>query len=139
MKNKCFKRIKDEKQRKHGKWSNKIDKTHDFDSYGNSICTPGPPSIPETLDPVSEGSDEEVEHLETQAQALRDYQLARDRVHKVPKDHPRFGSEGSDHPVTYRRRLDAFCTTQPLLGVLSFSVRHRSRWRSFLSATRKAV
>ncbi|KAI5672169.1 hypothetical protein M9H77_12533 [Catharanthus roseus] len=34
MKNKCFKRIKDEKQRKHGKGSNK---THDFDSDGNSM------------------------------------------------------------------------------------------------------
>ncbi|KAI5671133.1 hypothetical protein M9H77_11497 [Catharanthus roseus] len=37
MKNKCFKRIKDEKQRKHGKGSNKIDKTHDFDLDGNSM------------------------------------------------------------------------------------------------------
>ncbi|KAI5675741.1 hypothetical protein M9H77_06691 [Catharanthus roseus] len=37
-------------------------------------------SIPENPDPVLEGSDKEVEHLEAQAQALRDYQLARDRV-----------------------------------------------------------
>ncbi|KAI5659073.1 hypothetical protein M9H77_27866 [Catharanthus roseus] len=36
------------------------------------------PSIPETLDPILDGSDEEEEHPEVQAQALRDYQLARD-------------------------------------------------------------
>ncbi|KAI5654532.1 hypothetical protein M9H77_31719 [Catharanthus roseus] len=34
MKNKCFKRIKDEKQRKHGKGGNKVDKTYGFDSDG---------------------------------------------------------------------------------------------------------
>ncbi|KAI5668530.1 hypothetical protein M9H77_18383 [Catharanthus roseus] len=37
MKNKCFKRIKDEKQRKHGKGGNKVDKTHVFESDGNPI------------------------------------------------------------------------------------------------------
>ncbi|KAI5671203.1 hypothetical protein M9H77_11567 [Catharanthus roseus] len=40
-----------------------------------SNSTPVPSSIPETPDPVLEGSDEEAEHPE-----LRDYQLARDRV-----------------------------------------------------------
>ncbi|KAI5658419.1 hypothetical protein M9H77_27212 [Catharanthus roseus] len=37
MKNKCFKRIKDEKQCKHGKGGNKVDKTHGFESDGNSM------------------------------------------------------------------------------------------------------
>ncbi|KAI5652572.1 hypothetical protein M9H77_29759 [Catharanthus roseus] len=37
------------------------------------------------------GSDEEVEHLKAQAQALRDYQLAKDRVRRVLKEHPRIG------------------------------------------------
>ncbi|KAI5642391.1 hypothetical protein M9H77_00180 [Catharanthus roseus] len=55
----------------------------------SSSSTPDPPSIPETIDPVLEGSDEE-EHPESQAQALRDYQLARDRVRRVPEDHPRY-------------------------------------------------
>ncbi|KAI5657120.1 hypothetical protein M9H77_25913 [Catharanthus roseus] len=32
MKNKSFKRIKDEKQRKHGKGGNKVDKTHGFEA-----------------------------------------------------------------------------------------------------------
>ncbi|KAI5675604.1 hypothetical protein M9H77_06554 [Catharanthus roseus] len=41
-------------------------------------------SIPENPDAVLEGSDKEAEHLEAQAQALRDYQLARDRVCRVP-------------------------------------------------------
>ncbi|KAI5683398.1 hypothetical protein M9H77_04626 [Catharanthus roseus] len=36
-KNKCFKRIKDEKQRKHGKGGYKVDKTHVFYSDGNSM------------------------------------------------------------------------------------------------------
>ncbi|KAI5671186.1 hypothetical protein M9H77_11550 [Catharanthus roseus] len=36
-----------------------------------------PPSIPETLDPVLKGFDEEEEHPEVHAQALRDYQLVR--------------------------------------------------------------
>ncbi|KAI5654257.1 hypothetical protein M9H77_31444 [Catharanthus roseus] len=54
-----------------------------------SSSTPIPSSIPETPDPVLEGSDEEAEHPEAQAEALRDYQLARDRVRKVPKEHPR--------------------------------------------------
>ncbi|KAI5676578.1 hypothetical protein M9H77_07528 [Catharanthus roseus] len=56
-----------------------------------SSSTPDPPSIPETLDPVLEGSDEEEEHPEAQAQALREYQLASDRVRRVPKEHPRYG------------------------------------------------
>ncbi|KAI5667014.1 hypothetical protein M9H77_16867 [Catharanthus roseus] len=48
----------------------------------NSI--PDPPSIPETLKSVLEDSDEKEEHPEAQAQALRDYQLARDRFfHKL--------------------------------------------------------
>ncbi|KAI5658437.1 hypothetical protein M9H77_27230 [Catharanthus roseus] len=133
MENKCFKWIKDEKQRKHGKGSNKIDKTHNFDSDGNSICTPGPPSILKTLDLVLEGSDEQVEHPEAQAQALRDYQLARDRVR-------RFESEGSEHLVTYRRCPDAIYTIQPLLDILSFSVPHYSRqWSLSAAAERKTV
>ncbi|KAI5659786.1 hypothetical protein M9H77_28579 [Catharanthus roseus] len=37
MKNKCFKRIKDGKQRKHGEGGNKVDKTHVFESDGNTI------------------------------------------------------------------------------------------------------
>ncbi|KAI5673315.1 hypothetical protein M9H77_13679 [Catharanthus roseus] len=47
--------------------------------------------VPEASDPILDGSDEEEEHPEAQTQALRDYQLARDRVHRVPKDHPRYG------------------------------------------------
>ncbi|KAI5656991.1 hypothetical protein M9H77_25784 [Catharanthus roseus] len=43
----------------------------------------------ETSDPILDGSDEEEEHPEAQTQALRDYQLARHRVCRVPKDHPR--------------------------------------------------
>ncbi|KAI5659512.1 hypothetical protein M9H77_28305 [Catharanthus roseus] len=39
-----------------------------------------PFSIPETPDLVLEDSDEDAEHLEPHAQALRDYQLERDRV-----------------------------------------------------------
>ncbi|KAI5664602.1 hypothetical protein M9H77_23925 [Catharanthus roseus] len=49
-----------------------------------------PPSIPEILNPVLEDSDEEEEHPEAQAQALRDYQLVRDRVRRVPKEYPRY-------------------------------------------------
>ncbi|KAI5662081.1 hypothetical protein M9H77_21404 [Catharanthus roseus] len=51
MKNKCFKRIKDEKQRKQGKGSDKNGKTHDFESDGNSMCSevlcvsPSPSSV----------------------------------------------------------------------------------------------
>ncbi|KAI5673637.1 hypothetical protein M9H77_14001 [Catharanthus roseus] len=45
----------------------------------SSSSTPDHPSILETLDPVLEGSDEEEEHHEAQAQAVKDYQLARDR------------------------------------------------------------
>ncbi|KAI5653749.1 hypothetical protein M9H77_30936 [Catharanthus roseus] len=53
MKNKCFKRIKEEKQRKQGKGSDKNDKTHDFESDGNSmysevLC------VSSSLSPVSE-------------------------------------------------------------------------------------
>ncbi|KAI5677843.1 hypothetical protein M9H77_08793 [Catharanthus roseus] len=93
MKNKFFKRIKDEKQRKHGKGSNK---THDFDSFESplepetnpviptqSSSTLVPSSIPETSNPVLEGSDEEAEHPEAQVQAFRDYQLARNRVRRL--------------------------------------------------------
>ncbi|KAI5666058.1 hypothetical protein M9H77_15911 [Catharanthus roseus] len=47
--------------------------------------------VPETSDLILDGSDEEEEHPEAQTQALRDYQLARDRVHRVPKDHHRYG------------------------------------------------
>ncbi|KAI5666545.1 hypothetical protein M9H77_16398 [Catharanthus roseus] len=47
--------------------------------------------VPETSDPIPDGSDEEEEHPEAQTQALRDYQLARDRVRRVPKDHPQYG------------------------------------------------
>ncbi|KAI5678667.1 hypothetical protein M9H77_09617 [Catharanthus roseus] len=54
-----------------------------------SCSTPVPSSIPETPDPVLEGSDEEVEHPEAQARAFRDYQLTRDRVRRVPKENPR--------------------------------------------------
>ncbi|KAI5675512.1 hypothetical protein M9H77_06462 [Catharanthus roseus] len=55
-----------------------------------SSSVPDLPSVPETLDPVLEGSDEEEEHPETQAQALRDYQLTRDRARRVPKEHSRY-------------------------------------------------
>ncbi|KAI5659459.1 hypothetical protein M9H77_28252 [Catharanthus roseus] len=54
-----------------------------------SSSTHVPSSIPKTPDMVLEGSDEEVEHPEAQAQALSDYQLVRDRVRRVPKEHPR--------------------------------------------------
>ncbi|KAI5649232.1 hypothetical protein M9H77_35237 [Catharanthus roseus] len=47
-----------------------------------------PSSILETPDPVLEGPDEEVEHPEAQAKALRDYQLARDRVRRLEKRCP---------------------------------------------------
>ncbi|KAI5650721.1 hypothetical protein M9H77_36726 [Catharanthus roseus] len=52
MKNKCFKRIKDEKQRKHGKGSNK---SHDFDSDRNSmflevLCVSLSPSCSKVVD-----------------------------------------------------------------------------------------
>ncbi|KAI5650983.1 hypothetical protein M9H77_36988 [Catharanthus roseus] len=47
--------------------------------------------VPETSDPILDGFDEEEEHPDAQTQALRDYQLARDRVCRVPKDHPRYG------------------------------------------------
>ncbi|KAI5682206.1 hypothetical protein M9H77_03434 [Catharanthus roseus] len=45
--------------------------------------------VPEASYPILDGSDEEEEHPEAQTQALRDYQLSRDRVRRVPKDHPR--------------------------------------------------
>ncbi|KAI5675665.1 hypothetical protein M9H77_06615 [Catharanthus roseus] len=45
-----------------------------------SSSIPDPPSILETLNPMLEDFDEEEEHPETQAQAFRDYQLARNRV-----------------------------------------------------------
>ncbi|KAI5656851.1 hypothetical protein M9H77_25644 [Catharanthus roseus] len=45
--------------------------------------------VPEASNPILDGSDEEEEHYEAQTQALRNYQLARDRVRRVPKDHPR--------------------------------------------------
>ncbi|KAI5659768.1 hypothetical protein M9H77_28561 [Catharanthus roseus] len=115
MKNKCFKRIKDEKQRKHGKGSNK---THDFDSDEppleletnpmiptQSSSAPVPSSIPENPDLVLEGSDEKAEHPEAQAQALRDYQLARDRVRRVPKEHPRYAAALLCPTASYDRRL----------------------------------
>ncbi|KAI5648344.1 hypothetical protein M9H77_34349 [Catharanthus roseus] len=54
-----------------------------------SSSTPIPSSILETPDPILEGFDEEAEHPKAQAQALRDYQLARDRVRRVPKEYPR--------------------------------------------------
>ncbi|KAI5664778.1 hypothetical protein M9H77_24101 [Catharanthus roseus] len=47
--------------------------------------------VAETSDPILDGSNEEEKYPEAQTQALRDYQLARDRVHRVPKDHPRYG------------------------------------------------
>ncbi|KAI5654850.1 hypothetical protein M9H77_32037 [Catharanthus roseus] len=95
-----------------------------------SSSTPVLPSIPETPDPILDGSDEEEEHPEAQAQALRYYQLARDRFRRVPKDHPRglpltlvtaeADSEGaiSDLPVAYSRHLDAVL---PLLDDRSFA------------------
>ncbi|KAI5671108.1 hypothetical protein M9H77_11472 [Catharanthus roseus] len=57
------------------------------ESFAPSSSTP----VPETSDPILDGSDEEEEHPEAKTQALRDYQLARDRVRRVPKDHPRYG------------------------------------------------
>ncbi|KAI5669731.1 hypothetical protein M9H77_19584 [Catharanthus roseus] len=68
MKNKCFKRIKDEKQRKYGKGGNKVDKTHvktisepsldpsqepetNSESSAPSSSTP----VPETSDPILDG------------------------------------------------------------------------------------
>ncbi|KAI5666307.1 hypothetical protein M9H77_16160 [Catharanthus roseus] len=48
--------------------------------------------VPKASDPILDGSDEEEEHPEAQTQALRDYQLTRDRVRRVPKDHPRHRS-----------------------------------------------
>ncbi|KAI5673655.1 hypothetical protein M9H77_14019 [Catharanthus roseus] len=41
---------------------------------------PSSTPVPETSDPILDGSDEEEEHLEAQTQALSDYQLARVRV-----------------------------------------------------------
>ncbi|KAI5661666.1 hypothetical protein M9H77_20989 [Catharanthus roseus] len=103
------------------------------ESSAPSSSTPVLPSIPGTPDPILDASDKEEEHPEAQAQALRDYQLARVRVHRVPKDHPRYGysyirrglpvtlvapeadSEGaiSNLPVAYSRHLDVVL---PLLG-----------------------
>ncbi|KAI5659616.1 hypothetical protein M9H77_28409 [Catharanthus roseus] len=94
------------------------------ESSAPSSSTPVLPSIPETPDPILDGSDEEEEHPEALAQAFRDYQLARDRVHSVPKDHPRglpvtivttgADSEGAIHdlPVAYSR----VAFTLPLFG-----------------------
>ncbi|KAI5676832.1 hypothetical protein M9H77_07782 [Catharanthus roseus] len=48
-------------------------------------------NVPETLDPELEGSDEEEEHPEAQAQALRDYQLSRDRFRRAHKEPTRYG------------------------------------------------
>ncbi|KAI5666154.1 hypothetical protein M9H77_16007 [Catharanthus roseus] len=89
------------------------------ESSAPSCSTPVLPSIHETPDPILDGSDEEEEHPEAQAQALRNYQLARDRVRRVPEDHPwglpvtlvtiEADSEGAifDLPVAYSRLLDA--------------------------------
>ncbi|KAI5673651.1 hypothetical protein M9H77_14015 [Catharanthus roseus] len=52
-------------------------------------------SVPDTSKSELEGSDEEEEHPEAQAQALRDYQLTRDRARRVPKEHTRYDS--TDH------------------------------------------
>ncbi|KAI5652657.1 hypothetical protein M9H77_29844 [Catharanthus roseus] len=121
MKNKCFKRIKDEKNVNMVKEEPKTNS----ESSALSSSTPVLPIISETPDPILDGSDAEEEYPEAQAQGLRDYQLTRDRVRRVPKDHPRglpvtlvtaeADSEGaiSDLPVTYSRRLD---TALPLLG-----------------------
>ncbi|KAI5658298.1 hypothetical protein M9H77_27091 [Catharanthus roseus] len=46
MKNKCFKRIKDEKQRKRGKGGNKVDKTHEMETVSEpSLDPPQEPEI----------------------------------------------------------------------------------------------
>ncbi|KAI5665124.1 hypothetical protein M9H77_24447 [Catharanthus roseus] len=55
--------------------------------------------IPETSDPILDCSDEEEEHPEAQTQALRDYQLDRDRVCRVPKDHPRTPIPETSDPI----------------------------------------
>ncbi|KAI5658323.1 hypothetical protein M9H77_27116 [Catharanthus roseus] len=52
---------------------------------------PYPTSVPKTLVPKLEGSDEEVEHPEAEAQAIRDYQLSRDRVRRAHKEPTRYG------------------------------------------------
>ncbi|KAI5657619.1 hypothetical protein M9H77_26412 [Catharanthus roseus] len=53
--------------------------------------------VPETSDPILDGSDEEEEHPETQTQALRDYQLARYRVCRIPAFFSfSFGSAAAD-------------------------------------------
>ncbi|KAI5675601.1 hypothetical protein M9H77_06551 [Catharanthus roseus] len=57
------------------------------ESFSPSSSTP----IPETSYPILDGSEEEEERPEAQTQALRDYQLARDRLRRVPKDRPRYG------------------------------------------------
>ncbi|KAI5676862.1 hypothetical protein M9H77_07812 [Catharanthus roseus] len=58
-----------------------------------SACSSSSP-VPEASDLILDGSDQEEEHPEAQTQALRDYQLARDRVCRVSKDHPQLVAKG---------------------------------------------
>ncbi|KAI5672139.1 hypothetical protein M9H77_12503 [Catharanthus roseus] len=56
-----------------------------------SSSIPDPSSVPETLVPELEDSDEEEEHPKAQAQALRDYLLSRERVRRAHKEPSRYG------------------------------------------------
>ncbi|KAI5664981.1 hypothetical protein M9H77_24304 [Catharanthus roseus] len=69
------------------------------ESSAPSSSTP----VPETSDPILDGSDEEEKHPEAQTHTLRDYQLFRDRVRRVPKDHPRYGQHTlqNGHRLSY--------------------------------------
>ncbi|KAI5678192.1 hypothetical protein M9H77_09142 [Catharanthus roseus] len=81
------------------------------ESSAPSSSTPVLPSIPETPDPILYGSDEEEEHPKAQTQALRDYQLARDRVRRVPKNHPR-------HLFGLISAVDFYCASAQLSSPL---------------------
>ncbi|KAI5671211.1 hypothetical protein M9H77_11575 [Catharanthus roseus] len=85
-----------------------------------SSSTPIPSSIPETPDLVSEGYDEEAEHPEAQDQAIRDYQLARDRVRRVPKEHPRYGYfyivSYAFAVASYVEEREPLCFPEPILS-----------------------
>ncbi|KAI5670712.1 hypothetical protein M9H77_11076 [Catharanthus roseus] len=66
-----------------------------FEPSATSSSSP----IPKASDPILDGSNEEEEHPEAQTQALRNYQLARDRVRRVHKDHPRTPVPETSDPI----------------------------------------
>ncbi|KAI5659381.1 hypothetical protein M9H77_28174 [Catharanthus roseus] len=99
-----------------------------IESSAPSSSTPILPSILETSDPNLDGSDEEEEHPKAHTQALRDYQLARDRVCRVPKDHSRAS--------TWHCRCSA---TSYFSGDRSFAPPRSSLWLSTSGFTAAVV